>query len=1170
MKKFYPALFLIFCSLQSFSQSPAEADPHRGMYIDLFLKLKPGNTVIDPVFSILSVDKNFDGIFEKEDAVLQYACENHITYIAMYDMGRIIGEGHSAWDENIHQYVDLEQHLCRFIEKAKSQYGITQIGIIGGSARLFDSLSTYLDRYPPTEAYHLPPSIKNSPYFNSTVEIVEKDDFDTDTERQSAEFLKFVLRVMDFNSCGTCALNIDVLNVEYEFWVNCAADFPNFMNIVDAMNSLKQIYNTAHPNDPLITEAYIALLSFCNGQLSLPSIARSLDGCSNCSPCTNCASPHPSTIDRVLYSVLAGNPAWFSFYEQNLFEDSLTTDSTDFHPMFYSEGMNTGGAVDYFGPWLRNLPSNTIFEAEQNYYREWINLSNSAFGQPRLNNVQAGGAHWFAATHMVGVLENPNVLLTTGPLCNSGAVTFRYFGPNEPGTNYNFYVVRDSDQVIVYPSGGTPVAGVSVSTFSNPSLKAINFSDTSLFPPCNLAPGRYTAHLDLTYNNGNGCSYAASTPVIIDTIPHIYVLGDSAFCQGGHAFLQVTPGYSYKWYCNGKMIQNNGNSTISVYEDGLYTCEILGGPCLGFTDTVRITMHPNPAAEIIATCLGGSSVNLKTNLLPVSSPITNISGPGGVTYNWSTGATTDQIVVAPTSKTTYRVLITDRYSGCSRYRTITVPVPLHTNTTATITVNAQPSSACAADGALTASTTSAGIYDPVNYLWSNGATTAAITGLSAGTYTVSLSVWKNACSAEASVTIGSPPANPPVVSPTITNTSCNNTHDGSILLSLSGGDAPFSFRWKGIPNENGYNTYAQDQLNLYSGSYTVEITDVNGCNYLYLFTVNSSQTSPISAQSSATAVTTCSGNQDGSASLTVSGGNPPYSISWNDSQQQTGISAINLSAGTYHVDITDQSGCILKYFVSVPALITPLILHPLDSSITSVTCHQSDDGALYACISGGTEPYLVNSPWQIDSDFVHIANLMAGIYNLTITDANGCILNQSFNIDSATLNMLSLDFPTTCIGCSNGALDVSVNGGIQPYTISWTPAVGTLVNNRIENLPAGVYSICVTDSNGCIVCIQDTVLDDPLYVNNISENSGTLEIFPNPVNESTIIVYRSSSGHTGRIRITDITGRIIYSEKISSNISMPLPEGTLTAGIYFVEIIFQNSIMARKRIVADL
>lgn len=104
----------------------SESDPHRGMYVNRFLKyntltINSGSYEVDTSNSILGVDANFDGIFEKEDRLLQYCMDNHITSIVLYELRNIIGRGLYAWNETTNQYEDLEDHLCRFMEKVRRE-----------------------------------------------------------------------------------------------------------------------------------------------------------------------------------------------------------------------------------------------------------------------------------------------------------------------------------------------------------------------------------------------------------------------------------------------------------------------------------------------------------------------------------------------------------------------------------------------------------------------------------------------------------------------------------------------------------------------------------------------------------------------------------------------------------------------------------------------------------------------------------------------------------------------------------------------------------------------------------------------------------------------------------------------------------------------------------------
>ena len=109
-------------SVSLFSQNPPESDPHRGMYIDKFVKTPLSTSSrLDSAFSVLGVDANFDGVFEKEDSILKYASDNHITYLNLYDLHKVIGRNLMVWDENLKREVNLEAHLNRFMKKAKSK-----------------------------------------------------------------------------------------------------------------------------------------------------------------------------------------------------------------------------------------------------------------------------------------------------------------------------------------------------------------------------------------------------------------------------------------------------------------------------------------------------------------------------------------------------------------------------------------------------------------------------------------------------------------------------------------------------------------------------------------------------------------------------------------------------------------------------------------------------------------------------------------------------------------------------------------------------------------------------------------------------------------------------------------------------------------------------------------
>jgi hypothetical protein len=1103
-------LVLVLISFISFAQLPPESDPHRGMYLDRFVKQKLTSYSPDPTFSILAVDTNSDGIFEKEDTYLEYACENHITYIAIYDLGKITNGGMTGWNENTKRYENLEDHLCRFMEKAKHQYGVTQIGGVVGSAGAVTDLEQYMNRYPVAPG------------------------------------------------CTTCQADFDVITIENEFWGDCNGDLPAFITIMDAMYNYKQSYNAAHPNNKMTTDAYLADLGYCAPVPGLGHAAEIFDGCTNCSPFAGCSNPHPRKIDRMLYSILSPDPTHYTFTEINSFEGVNTYDSTDFHPMFYAEGTNSAGTYDFFGPWLSAKPLNTIFIAEDYFYYWWARLSGNAMGTPRANDVQPGGCHWFAGSHMVGWLDHPLMIQVTEPYCttDSAKITLHYVGPDEYGTKYKLWVSRNSDNAVVYPQTQNAFTGISENTALHPGYRTINFNDTLQFPSLYLPPGDYTAHIELAYNFGTGCSYSSEQKFFVDTRPRLQVSGDTAFCNGKQTFLSTIPGATtYTWYRNGIVYDGATKDTLRVVDGGDYYCVLTGGSCPATTDTIHITVHVLPHVEVNATC-NGNTVTFKTDLLPANSSSTNPYGQYGLTYIWNTGATTDQITVSTNATGSYRVQITDPYSGCSIYRHLSLPDSL-ANYTAITTVNQQPHG-CAHDGWITASLTpSPIIYQPVRYLWSNGATAATIGNLAAGTYSVSMSTYGNACSYYSTVTIGTPATS--TVNETISPSPCSNTAGGSITLNPVGG--PFTYSWPNIPDENGYSSVAQNQSNLFPGIYEAYLTDTNGCTSHHSFTVGKSDGPVKITPGTISPVSGCSTNQTGSATVNITGGSSPYSQIWIDNAAQSFPNGNILSAGSYKVIATDNAGCTGYSYIHVPAVNPPLHIDILDSTNISLTCDSMSDGRYYACIHGGSQPYSIDSQWVINGNIASLENLAPGNYSFTIMDGMGCTLTDSFTVTSSNLIMSSVASHTHCIGCADGSISVSYSGGMAPHSISWSPMNGSLTGTTILNVLAGNYTICVTDSNQCIYCDNVTVQDDPLHTGSLSSKGFSL--FPNPTRGS-FRIHCSKCNSNLRMIITDVYGQQTMFDFSPDEL---IRNADLKSGMYFISIFENQNEVARTKVV---
>ncbi|SHK71142.1 T9SS type A sorting domain-containing protein [Epilithonimonas mollis] len=358
----------------------------------------------------------------------------------------------------------------------------------------------------------------------------------------------------------------------------------------------------------------------------------------------------------------------------------------------------------------------------------------------------------------------------------------------------------------------------------------------------------------------------------------------------------------------------------------------------------------------------------------------------------------------------------------------------------------------------TATVTASGGTTPYTYSWNTSPvqTTATATGLAAGTYTVTVTDATNATKTQ-SFTITQPAS---AVSGTtvVTNVACNGASNGAINLTPAGGTAPYTFNWGG-----GVTT--EDRTGLAAGTYTVVITDANGCTA----TVNATVTQPASAVSGTTVVTNvaCNGASNGAINLTPAGGTAPYTFNWGGgvtTEDRTG-----LTAGTYTVVITDANGCT----ATVNATVTqPASAVSGTTVVTNVACNGASNGAINLTPAGGTAPYTFN--WGGGVTTEDRTGLTAGTYTVVITDANGCTATVNATVTQPTaLTATTSQTNIACNGGSSGIATINVSGGTGPYTYSWSPSGGTAAT--ASGLSAGTYTVTVTDANTCTLSRTFTI-----------------------------------------------------------------------------------------------
>src|SRR5690554_6630373 len=356
--------------------------------------------------------------------------------------------------------------------------------------------------------------------------------------------------------------------------------------------------------------------------------------------------------------------------------------------------------------------------------------------------------------------------------------------------------------------------------------------------------------------------------------------------------------------------------------------------------------------------------------------------------------------------------------------------------------------ACFIDTSGSATVEVVGGVPPLTYEWlPSGGTSSTADSLSAGIYTVTVTDAKNR-SVTDTVTISSP--DEILIDFEYENVSCNGQTDGWASVNPSGGVGPYSVLWS-------TNDTTDTISNLIAGTYTVTITDANDCEITEDFDIIEPDvlTASVSAQNDVTV----SGGNDGSATITATGGTAPYTYSWSPSGG-TSDTATGLTAGTYTVDITDDSGCTTD--------VTVVITEPMPLTITlvsqtNVSCNGGNDGEIIIDVVGDHPPFTyLWSPATGNSSTV--SNLIAGTYTVTVTDTLSGSETATYTIAEPVALSPSIGSIThvSCNSGNNGSATVAVLGGTAPYTYSWSSGE---TSATAVNLSAGNNFVVVTDAN---------------------------------------------------------------------------------------------------------
>ncbi len=514
--------------------------------------------------------------------------------------------------------------------------------------------------------------------------------------------------------------------------------------------------------------------------------------------------------------------------------------------------------------------------------------------------------------------------------------------------------------------------------------------------------------------------------------------------------------------CNGVC---DGTATVSIVSGGIPPFAYSWSTSPVQTTATATGLCAGPASNYIVTITDANGCTTGTGTLPISEPpllTVNITGSdetcigccdgsaaanvtGGVgayTYSWNTSPVQTTATAAGLCAGSYIVNVTDS-NGCSATNTVTIGSPACNITASIVGTDVSCSGNCDGAANLIVSNGTA----PYAYSWSNAAVTEDLTNLCAGVYTVTVTDAVS-CTATGSVTISASNTLTAVITG-VTPAPCLEICDGIASAFATGGVQPYTYLWDDPSAQT--NSIAN---NLCAGTYTVMVTDAAGCSDTAGATVISNPEIILAVN---TVNSTC-GNADGSATVTVSNGTSPYDYQW--STGDTLSFADSLASGFYIVTVTDAVGCSNFSNVTISDANGPVIT---GTSVTGVTCNGGSDGAIIIGVGGGTAPYTYQ--WSNGSTTQNISNLVAGPYELTVTDAAGCVLTQSITVTQPDAISLTISKQDATCGNTDGSATVNVSGGTGVYAYAWSTG-GT--GSTESGLGAGIYYVTVTDANGCV------------------------------------------------------------------------------------------------------
>ncbi|CAN5177805.1 hypothetical protein BH09BAC1_BH09BAC1_01180 [soil metagenome] len=610
----------------------------------------------------------------------------------------------------------------------------------------------------------------------------------------------------------------------------------------------------------------------------------------------------------------------------------------------------------------------------------------------------------------------------------------------------------------------------------------------------NLGPGSY--FVTLTDNNncntGTSVSITEPDPVVATAVVYSNYNGADISCFGandGAARVTATGGtgtLTYQWDAaannqTSRTATNLGPGTYSVTVTDINNCSAVSSATLTEPTVLQANVFSTATVNgYNISCFGGSDGGTGANVT---------GGTPGYNYSWSDPLNQNTPYASGLTAGPYTLRVTD-INGCSVTQSITLLQPPALSLTATVTSNYNGYNvSCSGEDDGAAIANPVGGIAPYTYVWNDPSSqlTQTAIGLNANIpYTVLVSD-ANECTQSATVTLTEPT---PITSLTAVNSnyngrqiSCFQGADGAASVLAGGGSPPYSFQWS--PVVGGSSGAAITGLS--AGRYIVTVTDANSCAKIDSIKL----VDPPELLSVAASIkdATCFGKKDAAAFVIPSGGTAGYRYQW-DFYAGTQITdtARNLRAGTYNVTVTDTNNCESVSSVTV--------YEPTELVATTITtdilCNGFDNGMAEVAASGGIPNYVYTWSTNPVQTAAMAIGLAPGIYDVVVTDNNGCTTTKSAEIfEPAPLTVSSGKTDPSCFGYADGMAYVTVGGGVPNYVYKWNNQSGT---NQVLNIVAGVYVMEALDANGCLITDTIELVDPPTTGINIMPDSSLIPL----------------------------------------------------------------------------